>query len=138
MKASLGGGFLLNIVVVIVSIVILLFAGILAYSKAYRIKNRIVETIENNNGYNDIAAAILEEDLQTAGYTFVGVNNKKCEVGNKNEGGYNYCVYGPFDAENGEYYDVVTYIRFEFPVIGSSINIPVKGQTRILNKEYNY
>lgn len=138
MKASLGGGFLLNIVVVIVSIVMLLFAGILAYSKAYRIKNRIVETIENNNGYNDTAKTILSEDLQTAGYTFVGVNNKKCDSNNLNDGGYNYCVYISFDAENGVYYDVVTYMRFEFPVIGTSINIPVKGQTRILKKEYNY
>lgn len=138
MKASLGGGFLLNIVVVIVSIVMLLFVGVLAYSKAYRIKNRVIETIENNNEYNKTAKDILNEDLKTAGYTFVGINNERCEAGNLNDSGYNYCVYGPFPSENGEYYSVVTYMRFEFPVIGTSINIPIKGQTKILNKKYDY
>ena len=64
MKAALGGGYLLNIAIFIISIVMLLFVGVLAYSRAYRIKDRIIEVIENNNGYNDNAKAMINEDLQ--------------------------------------------------------------------------
>lgn len=136
MKAALGGGYLLNIVVAIVSVVMLLFVGVLAYSKAYRIKNRIVEVIENNNGYNNDAIAVLNEDLKNSGYTQTRDTNY-CK-GNANKTSYKYCVTGPFPADNGEYYKVITYTHFEFPFIGSVLNIPVKGETKILNKKYDY
>ena len=37
---------LLNLVVIFSGLVIVFFIGILSYSKAYRVKNRIVELIE--------------------------------------------------------------------------------------------
>lgn len=138
MKAALGGGYLLNIVVAIVSVVMLLFVGVLAYSKAYRIKNRIVEVIENNNGYNDDAIAVLNKDLQKSGYTTTRENGTNYCEDNLNETSYKYCVTGPVKVDNGEYYKVITYTHFEFPFIGSVLNIPVKGETKILNKNYDY
>lgn len=136
MKAALGGGFLLNIVVVIVSIVMLLFVGVLAYSKASKIKNRIIETIENNNGYNQNTIDILNEDLKQAGY--VTTRDPSYCPGNLNTTSYKYCVTEPINSQNGKYYKVITYVHFDFPVIGSVLNIPVKGETKILDKVYNY
>lgn len=140
MKAALGGGYLLNIVVAIVSVVMLMFVGVLAYSKAYRIKNRIVEVIENNNGYNQNAIDILNEDLKKSGYATT--RDKSYCTNNLNTTSYKYCVIGPIDTENktngGNYYKVITYVHFDFPVIGSALNIPVKGETKILDKKYDY
>ena len=64
MKDAVGGSLLLNIVVIFTSIVILFFAGIMAYSKAYKIKNRIIEVIERYETYDDTVEPKLEEDLR--------------------------------------------------------------------------
>lgn len=139
MKAALGGGFLLNLVIIIVSIVMLLFVGVIAYSKAYRIKNRIIDVVEQY-GYNTTAQAMINEDLKTAGYRTT--RRKKCTSDNLNSSSYNYCIYGPFETKEtingGYYYKVVTYVSFDFPIVGGLVNIPVKGETKILDKKYNY
>ncbi len=142
MKAALGGGYLLNIAIFIISIVMLLFVGVLAYSKAYRIKDRIIEVVENNNGYdnNPNSIAMINEDLHKAGYITVRSLNCPMMDGmtNLNKSNYKYCIYGPFKTNNGEYYKVVTYMQFDIPLIGDMLNIPIKGETKILGKKYRY
>ena len=34
--------------------------------------------------------------------------------------------------------EVITYVQFEFPVIGDLLTFPVKGETKVLGKNYNY
>ncbi len=135
MREATGGAYLLNVVIIIVSVVILFFVGILSYSKAYRTKNRIIEIIEENNGYNTTTIDMISTDLNTMGYNTT--LNKKCSSDNLNTTTYNYCVYYSNNASNGSYYKVVTYVHFDVPIIGGLINIPVKGETKILGKKYN-
>lgn len=161
MKDAVGGSLLLNIVVIFTSIVILFFAGIMAYSKAYKIKNRIIEVVEKYETYDDstyvktdvdgnkfTVQQLLEEDLRKSGYivaTQQQVSNK-CGVGNLNTSEYLYCVYlKSCDETNGtgncvgqRHYEVVTYIHFDFPVIGNMLTFKVKGETKMLGKNYNY
>ena len=40
MRDAVGGSLLLNVVVIFVSVIILFFAGIMAYSKAYKAKKK--------------------------------------------------------------------------------------------------
>jgi len=86
MRDAVGGSLLLNIVVIFTSIVILFFAGIMAYSKAYKIKNRIIEVIEKNETYDDTVEPKLEEDLRKSGYIVATKTQfeSKCEDGNLN------------------------------------------------------
>lgn len=136
MREAIGNGMLLNVVIVIVAAVMLFFAGIFSYSKAYRIKNRIVEIIEEYGEYNSTAESAISTDLKTAGY--FNAKNKSCSSDNVNSTTYNYCIYKIInsDENNSYYYKVVTYTQFNFPFIGDFIKIPVKGETRILGKEY--
>lgn len=152
MKDAIGGSLLLNIVVIITSVVILFFVGIIAYSKAYKIKNRIVEVIEKNETYDsDIASNQLDNDLGRAGYITATKDkiDAKCDDYNKNEvavgaSGYLYCVYcddgdlDPTTCEGERTYKVVTYIHFNFPVIGDMLTFAVKGQTKTLGRVYDY
>lgn len=133
----MGNGLLTNLVVFFVGIVILFFVGILSYSKAYRVKNRIIEVIESNGNYSSSVDEI-STDMKTMGYRTV--TKKKCDSNNVNKTSYNYCVYEIRDksSKNSYYYKVVTYVHFDFPIIGGIINIPVKGETKILGKIYNY
>lgn len=154
MKEAIGGSGLLYIVIIIVSVVVLLFVGILSYSKAYRVKNRIIEVVEKYGDYNDTAKKAINQELSRMGYnTFFGdfcssgrVTNHISEMGlNPNEvinlnssDGYNYCIFELNKTNNGKYYVIVSFVHFEIPLIGEMLTIPVYGETKILGLDYNY
>lgn len=154
MRESLGGSLLLNLVIIFAGIVMVFFVGILSYSKAYRIKNRIIEVIEKHEKYDESVAKELASDLQAAGYSTAASNCDKIRENlvsgtnpkydgtklkeNLNSFGYNYCVFESENTKNGNYYVVITFTRFEFPVIDELLTFPVYGETKILGKEYDY
>ena len=148
MRDAVGGSLLLNIVVIFTSIVILFFAGIMAYSKAYKIKNRIIEVIEKNEKYDVGVHDIIYGDLKRSGYLFATSDqvDEKCGDANLNKFEYLYCVYlkscDEKDATGNcvgqRHYEVVTYIHFDVPVIGDMLTFEVKGETKMLGKNYNY
>lgn len=162
MRESLGGSMLLNLVIIFAGLVIVFFIGILSYSKAYRVKNRIIEIIEKYGTYEKIdtstntnaVTAELNEDLKAVGYeTSLSKKcntirsrliNEKYDAGlsqNLNKSyGYNYCVFEVNKSTNstGKYYVVVTFINFQVPIIGDFLTLPVYGETKILNKTYDY
>ena len=144
---------LLNMVIVFSGIVILFFIGIISYSKAYRVKNRIIEIVEKYEGYTDAAVEEINESLSEAGYSLASKNCSKVQNhlddlnidkdavdGNENRGPYNYCIYEVTSksSDNSKYYIVATFVHFDFPLIGDWINIPVYGETKILGKSYDY
>lgn len=146
MKDAVGGSLLLNIVVIFTSIIILFFVGIIAYTKAFKMKNRIIEVIETHGAYTTGTGSVQDEltgDLSRAGYMTASAAQirQKCNSGvNLNSGnssGHLYCVYEKRNNE-GRSYEVVTYIHFSFPVIGDMLTFPVKGETKVLGKNYNY
>lgn len=138
MREALGGSMLMNLIIIFTGIVILFFVGIMAYSKAYRVKNRIVTIIEKYETYNTPAQEEINTDLKNVGYRSTPA--EKCTKDNLNTSTYSYCVYKvEGKSEEGTYYyQVVTYVQFEFPIIGEYITFPVKGETRILGKNYSY
>ena len=149
MRDAVGGSALLNIIVIFTSIIILLFAGILAYSKAYKIKNRIIEVIERHESYvvsdpagtgKNMVELELDGDLKKSGYLVATKDQVKAKCGdnNLNKSEYLYCVYLKGDPNGIRTYEVVTYIHFDFPVIGNMLTFAVRGETKSLGKNYNY
>ena len=160
MRDSLGGSILLNLVIIFAGLVIVVFIGILSYSKAYKVKNRIVEVIEKYGVYEQAPGEmddVIDEvnpDLMAIGYNTSNPTkcdtirtrliDEKYDVGlseNLNKTyGYNYCVFQNNDSTNstGKYYVVVTFIHFQIPVIGDILTFPVYGETKMLGKTYDY
>lgn len=144
MKDAVGGSVLLNLVIIFSSVVILVFVGLMSYVKAYRVKNKIIEVIEKYDGYDATTSNALTSDLGRAGY-ITATNDKirqKCDSGsltitNSFVPGYLYCVYEK-NTNDGKLYQVVTYINFNFPVINELLTFEVRGETKILGKNYNY
>lgn len=141
---------LLNLVIIFTSLVIIIFASILSYSKAYKVKNRIVEVIEKYGVYDDSVVGEINSNLNIMGYDVS--NPTKCDgikerlVGEKysnlsdnlnTKNGYNYCVF-EVELETGKYYVVVSFIHFQVPVIGDILTFPVYSETQIIGKKYNY
>ena len=139
MKAATGNAMLMNIIIVFLVIVMALLVTSISYTKAFRIKNRIVDIIEYYNGNfddDDTKANITNEinsSLSSVGYRLS--KNKKCKAIDgkkllKLDTNYQVCIYED-DASRGKYYKVVAYMYFDIPLVGGILNIPVSGETKI-------
>lgn len=141
MKSAIGNTFLMNFIIIFTVIFIGLFITSLSYTKALRIKNRITDIIEENNGYNNKeVAAEIEAYLKDAGYRISNGKNSTCSYkGDTSKvvypatttNVYDYCIF-KFENSKGTYYGVKTYMYLDVPVIGDLIKIGVYGETKNL------
>lgn len=144
MKEAVGNTFILSIMITFVVIFIILFAGSTSYTKAYKVKNRIIDIIENNEdvkdnkGISDSTFTEINQFLSETGYKIGNPNKSTCKshggnlVSNHNNR-YRYCI-ERFETDRGPYYGVTAYMYLELPVISSLIEIPVYGETKILGQ----
>ena len=151
MRESIGGTWLFGIVVVF----IVLFTSFLAisvnYSKAFRVKNFIVDAIEKYEGHGNDTQQIIENYNKQIGY---GVGNSCSGRGSgfgkiiRSNGTETsrYCVecHESFASEkNGNrmpktYYTVTVFFKLDLPIIGNLFVFPVTGQTKTIVREcYN-
>ena len=152
MREATGGATLFYIVIFIITIIILLLISSISYSKAYRVKNRIVDIIEKYECYEDCDGKVIavtnkdnpaveeiNDTLAAIGYKVNPLNsNWECPtrdgelINNSSVGNnYRYCVY-KVNSQRGYYYNVVSYMYLEVPLIGSTIDLPVYGATKTI------
>ena len=148
MKESIAQAFILNLILFFFIILVLLLFGSINYSKAYKAKNRIIVTIEKYGDWNEAVKDEVEASLTSGGYQTVTINgNSRCNSINTNGGElvfptdvdiknsgrrvYEYCVI-EHGSGMGKYYQVVTFMRFEVPIIGDSLVFSVNGETKVL------
>lgn len=158
MRESIGGGWILTIVVLF----IVLFSGYLAvsinYSKAFKVKNFILSTIERREGYTEYvgnakdletmgqAGSTVSSDssaqteiyayLKAAGYYTTVIDAGYCEsndLGETIEGGF--ClkhICADMGSGSGNYYKVTTFLKIEFPLVDFVFKIPISGETKVI------
>lgn len=150
MRDAYGG--IVNIAIVVVFLV--LVSGYLAfnvnYTKAFRLKNKIISVLEEYEGagYNDISNGCsnaickkIDEYASQIGYNVSSIqspdNDWRC---NKSVG---YCVrYVGKSNENSDlpnsfYFDVITQININIPIINNIMGLrifQIRGSTRTLSK----
>lgn len=147
MKEAIGTSFVLGLVITFLIIFMLLFATSLSYTKAFKVKNRIVEIIEkyddilkveihNNNRLNNEVETEINNALSEIGYR-ISTTPNDCPERNgaqalvKNTtANYEYCIYH-YNNKRGDYYGVTAYIYYEVPIIGANLRFPVYGETKI-------
>lgn len=156
MKESIGNAFISGLVIMFLFLIVLILSFAINYSRANKIKNKIlnyvanyaelksnvidgkIEPIDINDG--DLEGQI-ESELANVGYrkNYAGANKNTCT---KNKSGvqsetlnpnsdYHYCIYA-YETDRGYYYGVETFMYFDIPVIGRTIEIPVYGETRVI------
>ncbi len=136
MKESIANAFISNLVIVFIIIFIFFFAGSLTYTKAFKVKNRIVDIIEKYEKFDSVTVDEIASTLGEMGYR-VNVGNKGCPMRKEKESltlntnTYRYCVY-EYSTTKGTYYGVAAYMYFDFPIIGQSLELPVYGETKIM------
>lgn len=143
MKESIAQAFILNLILFFFVILVLLLFGSINYSKAYKVKNRIITIIEKYGEWSTDAKSEVADNMVKAGYQTTTDGNGKCEkfinggtlvypvYADATGRHYDYCVI-EHDSSVGKYYQVVVYMKFEIPVIGGFLEFPVKGETKAL------
>lgn len=151
MKESIAQSFIISLILFFFGILVLLYFGSINYSKAYKAKNRIITILEKYGKYEnkstDAAKIEIEDNLQKGGYQTTSGNtfnkcNKFAENGtiiyplDDSNRKYDYCII-EYSSGIGKYYRVVTFMRFDVPVIRSILEFAVKGETKALYDNIN-
>lgn len=147
MREAIGGTWIFGMVIVF----IVLFTSYLAlsvnYSKAFKVKNKIITLIEENEGLTDKAQEDIVSYLNNVGYFVYGPCGRDSELEEEgysenhgyesNNGGvnkkYKYCVAtreSNSDTLERKYYKVTVFFKFDIPILDSIFTFPVTGETK--------
>lgn len=156
MKEAIANVGVFNLMVIFVVIMLTFFIGSISYTKAYNVKDRIINDIELAGEWNDSVKNNIEDYLADVGYkTTMNIECPSIEKVSKSsdyekvsaintESSYKYCVYKFIVNENGNstissrgstYYKVITYMQFDIPIIGQLVKVPVSGETKMLGEK---
>lgn len=132
MKEAIGTSFVFNMIMVFVGVMIALLVGALAYSKGFKIRNRIIDIVQKYEGYTIDAREEIDSNLRDIGYQIVDKECKNREGATMvQDSDYRYCIY-QYNTTKGPYYGVTVFIHFDIPILGDWVEIPIYGETRIL------
>lgn len=146
MREAVGSTFLFKLMIFFIFFFASFLAIAINYSQAFRIKNQIINVLEQYEGYGDTSKEKIWNVIGNSGYYRYHpcVNNSnKLEGQNITYNGTTIngvCVYGKKSGPEGKYmvYKVTTYVSFDFPVLGNVFTIPVSGETKaITNPVYD-
>lgn len=144
MREAVGGTFLFKIMIVFIFFFTSFLAIAINYSQAFRIKNQIINAIENYEGYNNDSMNVMASVVNNSGYyrnitcsTKYGYNAKTKESGGTVIKGV--CIKETeenfTDGKTKKYYKITTFVSFNFPIIGNVFTIPVIGETKAIQNQ---
>ena len=117
MKEAIANLGVFNLMIIFGIIMMSFFIGSLGYTKAFKVKDRIINEIELEGQCPD-----AETNENNVKVTQIKTNSS-----------YKYCVY-KYETEKEYkktvYYKVVSFMYFDIPVISEIIKIPVSGETK--------
>lgn len=153
MRESIGGAWLVGIVVVFIVLFTSYLALTVNYSKAFKVKNEIISLIEENEGLTENTRDKIINYLNSVGYYAYGscssddsnkedyedylegaINGKLTgyeRSGNSNK--YKFCVYERAvenDTLNRKYYRVTVFFKFDIPLLDNVFTFPVTGESK--------
>lgn len=158
MRESIGGMWLFSIVITFIVLFVSFIAYSISYTRAFKVKNEIINYIERAEGFTtydgDLREVPLSElnilatnneatvdvlaylQIQNIGYNYSIASLVECDelgYGEKQVGGYCLKKFCP-ENENGQkvYYKVTTFIAFKIPVLNFVFKIPISGETKAL------
>ena len=148
MRESFGTAFVVNFVVIFIAIFIFFFVAGLSYTKAFKIKNRIVDIVEENECYNEGGCNSINQIntvLQEAGYRVKNGPSECSKIDRLNDlptgatvyesvNNYRYCVYKVPTSRGGYYYGAVAFMYFDLPLGFGTMEFPVYGETKVMGE----
>lgn len=141
MKESVANSMVFSIVIIVISIATGIVFFSMGYSKTYKIKNKIIDIIENNGGYNDTNTALkteIDSYFKSSGYSSYVFNGATCPQldalsASNTLSTYYYCVY-EHETVKGSYYTVKVFMTYDIPLIGDffKLRYSLRGDTSVI------
>ena len=118
-------------------IIYVTFIGIaLNFAKTYRVKNYVVNTLEQQQytgDANDEALSILDDYLDNVPYNINSDDIRDdCQKYGDDAVVYHGVCIVPEGTNNAPYYKVVVYFVAEFPYFNIKLTIPASGETKVI------
>jgi len=140
MRDAFGGTFMIKLALIFIIIYVSFMAVAINYSKAFRVKNQVINIIEQNqySGINDSDTINkIDSYLRTVGYNYNSTTlQNHCKSSNNNNANIAFTARGacivPKGNNNNRYYKVTTYIYIELPFFNLNMTIPISGETKII------
>lgn len=120
MRESIGGAFLLKLVVIFIVIYNSLLAIAINYAIAFRVKNQIINLLEQYEGCSNVGNRISNY-VNSVGYYRAATPTEK-----------SYRVEAHTTPNRGTYYTVTTFIKFDFPFIRNMFRIDIIGESKLI------
>lgn len=148
MREAFGGTFTIQLILVFLAIYIAFIAVALNYAKAFRVKNQIINLIEQNEGidnteWTDQSGVIGKINTYLGQMSYYVDLNKISNNNNDNLHCYEkgYCIeeysLNSTDEINSVYYKVTTYVKIDLQVFRLNFTIPITGETRKIERIAN-
>lgn len=120
MRESIGATFLIKIMIVFIVLYNSLLAIAVNYAMVFRVKNRIINLLEEYEGCSGAKSYIRDYIGQVGYYRASSSDYKPYKIEAHNNG------------TTGTYYTVSTYIDFDFPIIHNALHMPITGETKLI------
>lgn len=146
MRDSVGGTFMIYVLLIFLAVYITFVAVAFNYARAFRVKNKVIDIIEQNEGiadYRNTSGAMADIDyyLNEVSYRVNGINDNTdvCSGFDYINSEKGYCITKISTASDlgsgtASYYKVITFVRLEIPFLDLGFTIPVKGETRKIER----
>ncbi len=156
MRQTIGGTWLLQLVILF----ILLFVGYIVltlnYSRTIKVKNEIVSIVEKYEGLNETSIGLVNSYLISTNYGVTGpctdtqqsgvygsLDLNTAELEEARPGvKYYYCIKKYNGINTSKYYQVTLFYKFNLPVVGETGKFTIKGTTTnfqsVDDKKYCY
>ena len=134
MRDAFGGAFSIKLMLIFLMLYISFMCVAINYARAFRVKNEIINIVEQNQGYDPTNKIEVDKQinnyLEEVGYH---VNQKDVNRSSCSElTGRGYCIV--LMSSDPEYYKVEAYMVFRLPIINVDFTIPIQGETRRLEE----
>ena len=148
MRDAVGGTFMIKLILVFLAVYIIFMGAALNYAKAFRVKNKVMDIIEQNEGmeeadFNNLSGTNnlgvtgkINEYLSTVSYNVSLTDKNKQNKGVCFDRGY--CIDKKestnVDGVYNTYYKVTTFVKIEFPFFKLNFTIPIAGEARKIER----
>ena len=142
MKDAVGSTFMIYVLLIFLAVYITFVAVALNYAKAFRVKNSVIDIIEQNEGIDEFndqytkgdVINLIESKLRDYSYN---VNLSSDTIDDYSEYicyDMGYCISRKNNDLGKEYYGVITFVQLSIPFINFNITIPIRGETKVIER----
>lgn len=145
MRESFGGAFMIKLVLIFIVLYISLMAAAVTYAKGFRVKNNVINMLEQNQFVLTDDTEFIDNYLAQVPYNYGGEEYQSVKehcANTADEDGSTgavltergVCITGKSTGNNNSeiYYKVTSYISISLPLFKLNLTLPISGETKVI------